>query len=100
MIVEVALQRKEVVGRRREGLWRELIILVSRMRQERVRVRVRVPSKKPGAWAGSICLPVPGVGLFVTVSQEKWDKRKDIHCPSMTKTGHCLLKSWKRIWAT
>jgi len=27
---------------------------------------------------GSICLPVPGVGLFVTVSKEKWDKGKDI----------------------
>ena len=25
----------------------------------------RAPSKKPGAWAGSICLPVPGVRLFV-----------------------------------
>jgi len=46
--------------------------------QDASRTKRRAPSKKPGAWVGSICLPVPGVGLFVTVSQEKWDKGKDI----------------------
>lgn len=34
----------------------------------------RAPSKTPGAWAGSICVPLSGVGLFVAVSQEKWEK--------------------------
>ena len=38
----------------------------------------RPPSKKPGAWLGAMCEPVLGKGLFVTCSQEKWDKAKDI----------------------
>ena len=36
------------------------------------------PSKKPGAWSGAMCKSVSGKGLFVTCSQEKWDKAKDI----------------------
>eukprot|EP00957_Ditylum_brightwellii_P146494 11153390-Ditylum_brightwellii.AAC.2 len=28
----------------------------------------------PGAWAGAIFVIVPGVGVFVSASQEKWDK--------------------------
>ena len=38
----------------------------------------RPPSKKPGAWAGAMCEAVEGQGLFVTCSQEKWDKAKEI----------------------
>ena len=38
----------------------------------------RAPSKKPGAWAGAMCKSVTGKGLFVTCSQEKWDKAKEI----------------------
>ena len=32
----------------------------------------------PGAWAGAMMIPKPGEGLFVTCSQEKWDKAKNI----------------------
>ena len=38
----------------------------------------RAPSKKPGAWSGAMCESVSGKGLFVTCSQEKWDKPKEI----------------------
>ena len=38
----------------------------------------RAPSKKPGAWAGAICGAIEEQGLFVTCSQEKWDKAKEI----------------------
>ena len=38
----------------------------------------RAPSKKPGAWAGAVCESISGKGLFVTCSQEKWDKAKEI----------------------
>ena len=32
----------------------------------------------PGAWAGAMMISKPGEGLFVTCSQEKWDKAKNI----------------------
>ena len=32
----------------------------------------------PGAWAGAMVISKPGEGLFVTCSQEKWDKAKNI----------------------
>lgn len=32
----------------------------------------------PGAWAGSVIVLVPDKGLYVTISQEKWDKVKKI----------------------
>jgi hypothetical protein len=35
-------------------------------------------SQEPGAWAGSVIVSKTGEGLYVTVSQEKWDKVKDI----------------------
>jgi hypothetical protein len=35
-------------------------------------------SQTPGAWAGSVVVSVPEEGLYVTVSQEKWDKTKKI----------------------
>ena len=38
----------------------------------------RPPSKNPGAWAGAMCNSSSGVGLFVTCSQEKWNKAKEI----------------------
>ena len=38
----------------------------------------RPPSKKSGAWLGAMCKSVSGKGLFVTYSQDKWDKAKEI----------------------
>ena len=38
----------------------------------------RPPSKKPGAWSGAMCESIEGKGLFVTCSQEKWNKAKGI----------------------
>ena len=38
----------------------------------------RPPRKKPGAWAGAMCEAVEEQGLFVTCSQEKWCKAKEI----------------------
>ena len=38
----------------------------------------RPPSKKPGAWSGAMCESVSGKGLFVTCSQDKWNKAKEI----------------------
>ena len=38
----------------------------------------RPNSQTPGEWTGSITLALEGVGLFVTVSQKKWDKCKTI----------------------
>lgn len=35
-------------------------------------------SQEPGAWAGSVIVSRKGEGLFVTISQEKWNKVKDI----------------------
>ena len=36
----------------------------------------RPEARRPGEWTGSITVASPGVGLFVTVSQKKWDKAK------------------------
>ena len=33
---------------------------------------------RPGAWAGAICFTILGWGLYVSCSQEKWDKGKGI----------------------
>ena len=38
----------------------------------------RAPSKRPGAWSGAMCESISGKGLFVTCSQEKWHKAKEI----------------------
>ena len=38
----------------------------------------RAGSPRPGAWAGAICFAVLGWGLYVSCSQEKWDKGKGI----------------------
>ena len=35
-------------------------------------------SRSPGEWTSSISVAIPDVGLFVTVSQKKWDKVKGI----------------------
>ena len=35
-------------------------------------------SRAPGEWTGSISVAISDVGLFVTVSQKKWDKAKSI----------------------
>lgn len=35
-------------------------------------------SQEPGAWAGSVIVSKKKEGVFVTVSQEKWDKVKDV----------------------
>ncbi len=36
----------------------------------------RWASQRPGAWSGAICFSVKGEGLYVSCSQEKWDKGK------------------------
>ena len=36
----------------------------------------RPDSQVPGEWTGAIILALEGIGLFVTVSQSKWDKAK------------------------
>ncbi len=36
----------------------------------------RPPKQRPGAWAGAMCFSEKGEGLYVTCSQEKWDKGK------------------------
>ena len=46
--------------------------------QQDVPRKRRALSKKPGAWARATCESVDGQGLFVTCSQEKWDKAKEI----------------------
>ena len=38
----------------------------------------RAGALRPGAWAGAICFAVLGWGLYVSCSQEKWDKGKGI----------------------
>ena len=36
----------------------------------------RAPSQTPGAWAGAMCLSKRESGLYVTCSQEKWERGK------------------------
>ncbi len=36
----------------------------------------RPPSRRPGAWSGAMCFSVENEGLYVTCSQEKWNKGK------------------------
>jgi hypothetical protein len=38
----------------------------------------RPNSRNPGEWTGSKSICIPGTGLFVTVSQKKWDKAQTI----------------------
>ena len=38
----------------------------------------RPAATRPGAWAGAICFALLGWGLYVSCSQEKWDKGKNI----------------------
>ncbi len=38
----------------------------------------RPPKQRPGAWAGAMCFSVKDEGLYVTCSQEKWDKGKNL----------------------
>ena len=45
--------------------------------QDATRKRRKV-TKRPGEWTGSILLTVDEVGLFATVSQQKWDRAKSI----------------------
>ena len=35
-------------------------------------------SQKPVEWTGSTTLPLEGVGLFVMVSEKKWNKAKEM----------------------
>ena len=39
----------------------------------------RPPSKILGDWAGAMCKLVSDIGLFVTCSQEKWNKAKELY---------------------
>ena len=45
--------------------------------QDATRKRRKV-TKRPGEWTGSILITVTDVGLFVTISQKKWDRAKTI----------------------
>jgi hypothetical protein len=38
----------------------------------------RPASRKPGPWAGAVMEAVPGEGLYVSTSKEKWEKMKQI----------------------
>ena len=64
-----------------KGCWDTTCRVASRInylgQQDAARKR-RAPSKSPGAWSGAMCHSVSGKGLFVTCSQEKWDKAKEI----------------------
>ena len=35
-------------------------------------------SKTPGEWTGLITLSIEALGLFVTVSEKKWNKAKEM----------------------
>ena len=58
----------------------------------------RPPSKEPGAWAGAMCAAKEGVGLYVTCSQEKWDKGKDwiVKWKALTDEG-CTTLNFKEL---
>ena len=45
--------------------------------QDATRKRRRI-SQTPGEWTGSIVLSVKDIGVFVTVSQKKWDRARSI----------------------
>jgi len=45
--------------------------------QDAPRKRRKV-SQEPGAWAGATVCSVPGVGLFASISEEKWEKAQGI----------------------
>jgi hypothetical protein len=47
-------------------------------------------SQEPGAWAGSVIVSRPGEGLYVTISQEKWNKVRSIlsrYCDAIRVPG-------------
>ncbi|GFH61160.1 hypothetical protein CTEN210_17636 [Chaetoceros tenuissimus] len=52
--------------------------LVNCLGQQDAAHKRRPPSKVPGAWAGSMCISIDCVGLFVLSTQGKWDKAKGI----------------------
>ena len=62
----------------------------------------RPNSQTPGEWTGSITLALEGVGLFVTVSQKKWDKAKGIiaellgHFETAKSRPQMILKDLER----
>jgi hypothetical protein len=45
--------------------------------QDATRKRRRI-TQRPGEWNGSIIIAVEGIGLFITVTEKKWVKTKDI----------------------
>ena len=45
--------------------------------QDATRKRRKI-SQRPGEWTGSITISIKDVGLFVTVSQNKWERAKEI----------------------
>ena len=57
-------------------------------------------SRTPGEWTGSISVAIPDVGLFVTVSQKKWDKAKSILtdlAKQFETSGPCPLLNLKDL---
>ena len=64
-----------------EACHRTTHVIASRInylgQQDSPRKRRKV-SMVPGAWAGAMVITKPNDGLYVTCSQEKWDKARDI----------------------
>lgn len=57
---------------------RSVASIVNYLGQQDAARKRRPPSKVPGAWAGSMCISLDGVGLFVMSTQGKWEKAKGI----------------------
>ena len=57
---------------------RRVALLTNYLGQQDAARKRRAPSKSPGAWLGAMCESISRKGLFVTCSQEKWDKAKEI----------------------
>ena len=49
----------------------------------------RPNSQQPGEWTGSISVALPDTGLFVTVSQKKWDRSRQIISELLSVYSDC-----------
>ncbi len=49
----------------------------------------RPNSQQPGEWTGSISVALPDTGLFVTVSQKKWDRSRQIISDLLSVYSEC-----------
>ena len=68
-------------GASEKAVWKTSRRVASRVQylgmQDAPRKR-RAPSRTPGAWAGAMCKAKPNEGVYVTCSQDKWNKGKGI----------------------